>query len=280
MPASPPGSSASLHIARRRFATSDGVALNVLEAGQRPDSPVIVFIPGWTMPAWLWTEQLESLSRTFHVAAMDPRGQGESEMPTGRCGIDRRADDIAEVVGAYANVCQRGVVLVAWSLGALEALHCIARHGTGGIAGVVLVDSSLGLDPAPPSSAAFREALARDRGATMRAFVRDLCRKPRPVEEVARLERDAVRMPLQVALDLFPSHLPRERWAGTVEALALPLLYAVTAQFSGQADTLRTRRPQSRVELFESAGHALFLDEPERFSAMLAQFVASLPADK
>lgn len=280
MPASTPGSKSRLPIAKRRFATSDGVALNLLDAGRRSDSHPVCFIPGWTMPAWLWTEQLAALSRSFRVAAMDPRGQGESEVPARGYGIDRRADDIAEVIAGYARESQRGVVLVGWSLGALEALHCIARHGAAGIAGLVLVDSSVGLSPAPTSSTAFREALARDRHATMRAFVNELCRKPRPAEEIARLERDVLRMPLQAALDLFPGHLPREHWAGIVEALTLPLLYAVTPQFAGQAETLRARRPQTRVEFFESAGHALFLDEPQRFSAMLTGFVQSMPAGK
>jgi len=33
------------------FTTSDGVKLHYLEAGQ---GPAIVFVPGWTMPGWIW----------------------------------------------------------------------------------------------------------------------------------------------------------------------------------------------------------------------------------
>jgi non-heme chloroperoxidase len=40
------------------FKTSDGIRIHYLEAGSgRP----IVFIPGWTMPAWIWQKQTDEL---------------------------------------------------------------------------------------------------------------------------------------------------------------------------------------------------------------------------
>ena len=42
------------------FKTSDGVRIHYLEAGSgRP----IVFIPGWTMPAWIWQKQIDEFSK-------------------------------------------------------------------------------------------------------------------------------------------------------------------------------------------------------------------------
>ncbi|MGC1476594.1 MAG: alpha/beta hydrolase, partial [Terriglobales bacterium] len=61
------------------FKTSDGVRIHYLEAGSgRP----IVFIPGWTMPAWIWQKQIDEFSKKYHVIAVDPRSQGESDKPT------------------------------------------------------------------------------------------------------------------------------------------------------------------------------------------------------
>jgi len=37
------------------FKTSDGVRIHYLEAGS---GKAIVFIPGWTMPAWIWEKQI------------------------------------------------------------------------------------------------------------------------------------------------------------------------------------------------------------------------------
>jgi len=44
------------------FKTSDGVRIHYLEAGSgRP----IVFIPGWTMPAWIWQKQIDEFSKKY-----------------------------------------------------------------------------------------------------------------------------------------------------------------------------------------------------------------------
>ena len=42
------------------FKTSDGVRIHYLEAGS---GQPIVFIPGWTMPAWIWQKQIDTFSK-------------------------------------------------------------------------------------------------------------------------------------------------------------------------------------------------------------------------
>jgi len=54
------------------FKTSDNIRIHYLEEGSgRP----IVFIPGWTMPAWIWQKQIDEFSKKYHVVAVDPRSQ-------------------------------------------------------------------------------------------------------------------------------------------------------------------------------------------------------------
>ena len=75
----------------RFFITSDGVRLHYLEAGPRTGH-TIVFVPGWTMPAWIWEPQISAFAQRYHVVAFDPRGQGESDVParaTSRAGAGR-----------------------------------------------------------------------------------------------------------------------------------------------------------------------------------------------
>jgi microsomal epoxide hydrolase len=171
-----------------------------------------------------------------------------------------------------------GLVLVGWSLGALEVLHYVSRHGSEGVGGLVLVDTSVGEDPQPPAAAGFIEALKRDRRVAVENFVRASFRSPRTAEEVAALTDAAMRMPLDASLSLFPRALPREHWRAIVRAFPKPLLYVVSEQFAGQAQTLGRTRPATRIALFEEAGHALFVDEPARFNALLAQFVNEIPS--
>ena len=257
------------------FTTSDGVRLHVIEAGAaHPGEPVVAFVPGWSMPASIWRRQIESLAATHHVVALDPRGQGGSDIPDGGFNTERRAEDIHEFVMRYAPV-----VLVTWSLGSLEALQYVHVHGDAALSALVIVDSSVGEGPAPPprisSVPGFQEELRRDRVAAVNGFVRAMFRTPQSEADLAALRNAVLRMPLGQSLSLFPGErIPRGHWRDTAHRFSKPLLYAVTPQFAAQAESLRNNRPATRVELFESAGHALFVDEAERFNSVLADFIS------
>jgi non-heme chloroperoxidase len=267
--------------------TSDDVRLHVIEAGVgRPGQPVVLFVPGWSLPASIWMPQIEALSRTHRVAAIDPRGQGDSEVASGGYTTERRAQDLYELIYQYPSV-----VLVTWSLGSLEALQYLRTWGDSKVSGLVIVDSSVGEQSVPvmlqnppppepprppgPPQPSFTEELRMDRVKALDDFMRDIFKTPQPAETLLAYRNNALRMPLEASLSIFPgSRIPRERWRSTVMAFAKPLLYVVTPQFAGQAESLRKNRPATQVEVFEKAGHALFVDEPERFAALLADFLS------
>ena len=252
------------------FVTTDAVRLHVLEAGQGAAGvPVVAFVPGWSMPASLWRAQLAALGSQFRVAALDPRGQGESDIPAGGYAIERRTEDVREFVDRYPRV-----LLVGWSLGALESLQYVHRYGEARLAGLVLVDSSVGEDPASGPGGGFAAELRRDRRVAMEDFVRAIFKTPQSEAVLVALTRSAMRMPLEASLSLFPSSLPREHWRGITRSFSRPLLYVVTPPLAAQADNLKKGRPATRVEVFADAGHALFVDEPERFTALLSAFIA------
>jgi len=254
------------------FDTSDGVRLHVLEAAPpMPRAPVIAFVPGWSMPAAIWQAQLAALGAHYRVAALDPRGQGRSQVAPSGYTADRRADDIAEFVARYPKV-----VLVGWSLGALEALEYVYVHGQAKLAGLVLVDSSVGEPPVPPAGD-FRGALKRNRRQAIDGFVRAMFRTARPEAELAQLTDGALQLPLDASLALLAYPYPREHWRAAAHAVRVPLLYVVTPQFAEQAQNLKRNRPQTEIAVFEHAGHALFVDEPGRFNTLLEDFVGRLP---
>lgn len=261
-------------VARRTFRTSDGVKLSLIEAGTRnrdEAAPTIAFIPGWCMPGEIWRQQLEALAAHYHTLALDPRGQGRSDIPRTGYTAERRAADIDEFLRPLSNV-----VLVGWSLGAIEALQYLDMFGSEKVAALVLVDSSVGEEPAPAPSSGFIDGLKRNRNATLDRFIRAIFSKPRPKAEIDALLRGAKRMPLENSIALLSYPLPRTHWKEIAHAFDKPLLYVVTPQFAAQASNLAANRPGTRVEIFERAGHALFVDEPERFNALLTDFVAAL----
>jgi microsomal epoxide hydrolase len=162
-------------------------------------------------------------------------------------------------------------VLVGWSLGALEALEAVRRFGEDRIAGLVLVDSSVGEPPAPPPGK-FPDALRRDRTAALNDFVRAIFRTPRPADEHQALVDGAMRLPLEASLALLAYPVAREHWRDIARNVRIPLLYVVTPQFAAQAKSLQQHRSATEIVVFERAGHALFADEPARFNALVDAF--------
>lgn len=261
-------------ITRRNLQTSDGVKLSLLEAGganANSGGLTIALIPGWLMPGEIWRRQLEQLGRSYHTIALDPRGQGESDAPPNGYTAERRATDIKELLDPYANV-----LLVGWSLGAIEALQYIHMFGAERLAGLVLVDSSVGEEPAPKESSRFLRALRENRDKSLDGFVRAIFKHPPGESEVTGLIKGAKRISLENSIALLSYPFPRTHWKQVVHDYTKPLLYAVTPQFAEQARNLQKNRPATEVEVFRDAGHALFVDEPERFNTLIEKFAGGL----
>ncbi len=256
----------------RWFTTSDGVRLHLLEAGP-PTAPPILFVPGWTMPAWIWQAQLAAFAPRYHVVAMDPRGQGSSDVPEGGYTPGRRGQDIAEVVQALGGGARR-VLLVGWSLGVLDSLAYVHERGDGALAGLVLVDNSVGEPPAPIA----REALPRrgprvEREVAMRRFVASMFRRDPGPAYLDELTETALRTPPDAAAALLSYPVPRTYWREAVLSVRAPVLYIVRPHLAAQAANLAADSPVAETEVFEGAGHALFVDDAAGFDAALSSFI-------
>ncbi len=171
----------------------------------RSDKLKIALVTGWSMPASIWQNQLEEFGRSYHTLAVDPRGQGESQVPADGFTAERRASDLKEFLDPLKNV-----LLVGWSLGAIESLQYVHMFGADRLAGMVLVDSSVGEEPAPAPDGAFLQALRDDRDKTLDGFVRAIFKSARSDAEVAQLVAGAKRMSVEQSIALlsypFPAH--------------------------------------------------------------------------
>lgn len=254
-----------------QYTTSDGVRLHVIEAGD-PNRKTIVFIPGWTMPAWIFQPQIDAFATRYHVLALDPRGQGDSEVAVSGYDYQRRGQDIAELIAANGG---SPVVLVGWSLGVLDSLAYIAQHGDNQVAGLVLIDNSIGEDPPPVASPRMPgprgPKLARDE--QMRRFVRGMFTSNPGETYLARLADTALRTPPEAAAALGNYAVPRTFWKEAVYSVQKPILYIVRQRFAAQAANLAAKDPFAETVLFQTAGHALFVDDAARFDALLADFL-------
>ena len=131
-------------------------------------------------------------------------------------------------------------------------------------------------EPAPPPGGTFKQRLHDERDKTIEEFVRAIFAKPRPEPEIRALIQGAKRMGLENSLALLSYPFERTHWRQIARGFDKPLLYIVTPQFAEQAENLQKNRPATQVEVFTGAGHALFVDEPERFNALIDAFAKSL----
>jgi microsomal epoxide hydrolase len=249
------------------FTASDGAVLHYTENGP-PGAHVLVFVPGWTMPGWIFTPQLRVFERQYDVVLFDPRGQGLSEVTAGGYDQDRRGADIHELLARLPGQ----VVVVGWSLGVLDTLAYIHDFGDSKLAGLVLVDNSVGENP-PPVWHKERPGPAIPRAEYMREFVAGMFRTRQSAAYLDRLTEATLKMPQWDADALLRYPVPRSYWKAALLSTDVPVLYVVRPALEGQADNLLLDRPNTRVAVFPNAGHALFVDQAGRFNALLGKFL-------
>ncbi len=257
------------------FKTSDGVRIHYVESGSgRP----IVFIPGWTMPAWIWEKQIDAFSKKYHVVAVDPRSQGESDKPGYGHTPEIRARDYKQLVD---HLSLKQPVLVGWSMACVELMKYVEQFGSDDIAGLVLVDGYLFDKPSPEmftSLSGWMNQLQEDRRKQADGFVRSMYKKPQSEEYFRRLIEASMQVPADTAVVLIYNMCAARDLSPGFARLNKPLLFAYQQSSQESADFLKAKfGDKAQLERFEGDGHALFVDDPEKFNRMLEDFMQSLP---
>jgi non-heme chloroperoxidase len=257
------------------FRTSDGIKLHYLEAGS---GQAIVFEPGWSMPAWIWDAQIHHFAEHYHVVALDPRSQGDSDKPSEGNSPERRSQDLKELI---EHLKLAPAVLVGWSLGVPELLTYAEQFGGTSVRAYVLVDG-FAWDKLDPQFATAMLGMYRQVQLNRRAFtdkfVRSMYKKPQAEDYIARVVEASLKMPADSAVAASVGSLSRADWRPAVAKMDRPVL--ILCQKSAKsfaADWIVSTVPSTRVELFENAGHALFVDDAQHFNAVLEDFVQHLP---
>src|SRR5450631_2512489 len=257
------------------FKTSDGIRIHYLEAGSgRP----IVFIPGWTMPAWIWQKQTDEFSKTYHVIAVDPRSQGESDQPSYGHSPETRARDYKELVDHLAL---KQPVLVGWSMACGELVKYAEQFGTDNVGGLVLVDGYLSEKQNSEMFAAlsgWMNQLQQDRQKQADGFVRSMYKKPQTEEYLQTVVNASIQVPADTAVVLIYNMIAVKDFSAGLAKMNRPVLFAYQPESQATADFLKAKLGDKlRLERFEGDGHALFVDEPEKFNRVLEEFIKVLP---
>lgn len=254
--------------------TSDGIRLQYLESGI---GPAVLFVPGWTGAAEFWAPQLRLFSRSWRTVALTPRSQGESEKTNEGNHTERRARDIFETI---EQLKLSRVVLVAWSRGVLESMSLVEQFGTTSLAAIVLVDGTLVRDITPENARRFNEA-ARAMLANRKRYVSEqvpgMFQKPHPQDVYDRIAEANLKTPTPIAIALQADSLVLDS-RPALRKIDRPTMFVNRAGPGAVAlaSIVRNELPSARLEVMEGVGHALFLDDIERFNAILGDFMRTI----
>jgi non-heme chloroperoxidase len=239
-------------------------------------SPSILFVPGWTMPEWIWQKQIDYFSRDYRVVAMDPRSQGESSQTSEGLYPAIRARDIKAVVD---QLHMAPVVIVGWSMAVIETLAYVDQYGTRDLAGVVLVDSSASFlpDGGVENALGLMKGILEDRQNATNGFVRTLnFKKPQPEEYIQKVIQASLRVPTSDAAALLLGYFTAD-YRATLPKIDKPtLICSAKTPYNGSIVAMQGKIPGAQLEIFDGDGHALFVDDPDKFNAVLEDFLHDL----
>jgi microsomal epoxide hydrolase len=238
--------------------------------------PSILFVPGWTMPAWIWQSQIDYFARDYRVVAMDPRSQGQSSQTNDGLYPAARGRDIKAVVDQLHLA---PVVIVAWSMAVVETMAYVDQFGTGDFAGLILVDNDAG-GRAPADAGqdfGLLKGVLEDRKNSANGFIRQLnLKKPHPEDYVNKLVQASLQIPTNSAVALLVGYFVAD-YRPVLPKIDKPVVVcAAKSGYMGTIVAMQKNIPNSKLEIFEGAGHALFVDDPDKFNALVEDFLLNL----
>jgi non-heme chloroperoxidase len=252
------------------FTTRDGVRLHYLESGA---GPTILFVPGWTMPAEIWQPQIDYFSRTYHVVAVDPRSQGESDKPAQGNYPGGRAQDYKELID---HLGVSSVVMVGWSLAVSEALTYVDMFGTYKLNGLVLVDFGVYTEPSQQErDHRYQQfhSFQSNRKQYAETFVRGMYHKPHSEQYLEGVVAASLKTPTNTGIALLGELAVSNDLRSALHKLNIPVLAAMTENNRAAAEMITSTVHGSQAEVFEDAGHCLFVDDADRFNTVLERFL-------
>jgi len=264
------------------FTASDGVKLHYIEAGS---GSLIVFVPGWTLPASSWSAQLEHFADRYHVVALDPRAHGASSKPTTGMHVARLAADLGELID-HLDV--GPAIIAGHSYGAFQAMSYLEQSGSKKVAALVIVDMSLGtevpVEDAHPNRNSWRRWLAGLQGPDRRGWTRQwtaaMLRDDFPKEDHEKLVDGIMQIPTIHAVTILSNSMLHDRrdYRPVLNSLDIPVFFIGSDLGWAQrtADMIKELRPDTGTINLDGTSHLLYIDHPDRFNRALEEFLAGL----
>jgi len=252
------------------------IKIHYIEAGA--GDRAMVFVPGWTMTAEVWREQIPYFAaRDFRVLAIDPRSHGQTtRTEDGNTYYQQAADLLAFLRALRID----RPVLVGWSAGVAVLLEYLAGEEVRIPERIVLVDGGVmgfkGDDY--PSGMTMQQArsvllsIQDSRAKFTEQFVKGMFKTPQTASLLAEITQASMKVPTGTMVSLWMDLFTGDR-RPVLARVRVPTLIVMAQDNRLLGEYLQSKINGSRLEVIEGAGHALFLDKPQAFNQILEDFV-------
>lgn len=252
------------------------IKIHYIEAGTGEN--YLVFIPGLTMPAEVWKEQIPYFSaRDYHIIAYDPRSQGQTNKTDGGNTYHQHAADLHAFLQALK---MDQPVLVGWSAGVVTLLDYLASPEALVPEKLVLVDGApTGFKDADyPGGATYQQvrtmllSMEDDRQKAADRFVRSLFKNKQGEMVYKDLAEASLKTPTGTAIALLFDLFTGDRRPALLR-IQVPTLIVVRDDNRQLGEYMQGKIAGSKLEVVDDAGHALFLEKPQTFNQILEAFL-------
>jgi non-heme chloroperoxidase len=251
------------------------IKVHYIEAGS--GDRTLVFVPGWTMTAESWKEQIPYFSsRGFRVLALDPRSQGLTTKTEKGNTYQQQAADLHAFLQSLKI---EHSYLVGWASGATVLLEYISSPEALKPEKMVFADgcpAALKSDDFPGITTIQKArklllSFQDDRAKTTEQYVRSLFKARQPEWLIKELTDGCLRTPMGAAAVLYFDQLTEDRRSALLH-VPVPSLIVATLENRAAGEYMKAKIPRSILEVIEDAGSAMFLEKPQTFNQTLESF--------
>jgi non-heme chloroperoxidase len=155
----------------------------------------------------------------------------------------------------------------------------VDQYGTGDFAGLVLVDNGAGGRAPDDADQDFGllKGVLEDRQNATDGFVRKLnFKKPHPEDYIQKVIQASLRVPTSTAVALLVGLFTAD-YRSVLPKIDKPAVICVAkSPYMSSVSDMQAKIPGAQLEVFDGDGHALFVDDPDKFNAVVEDLLQDL----